>query len=166
MALWHSIPNQVAAWIGLLVFGAGISAAHAEPWAVKRTEFAQVALGQTKVAPGSTTWNILALGLFCGTRGLNPGRINLYAYGIGADRLATGIPIRAIIAIDGQDLDLTLRPVEDIAVGPIDADVAQRIMRARSLSVTLTGYGTSRPDVVDMTGAAAAIGRGLKNCLR
>jgi hypothetical protein len=166
MSSWRSIPSRAAAWVGLLVFAAGMAAAYAEPWAVKRTEFAQVALGQTKVAPGSTTWNVLALGLFCGTRGLNPGRINLYAYGIGADRLATGVPIRARIAIDGQELDLALRPVDDIAVSPIDADVARRIMRARSVSVTLTGDGTSRPDFVDMTNAAAAIGRGLKNCLR
>lgn len=151
--------------VGLVGMGAAMAAAQAEPWSVRRTEFALVAVGQTKVAPGSTAWNVLALGMFCGTRGLNPGRINLYAYGIGADRLATGAPVRARVEIDGQGIDMALRPVEDIAVSPIAAEVAHRIMQARSVSITLTGYGSPRPDVVDMTGAGTAIARGLKTCL-
>lgn len=158
----------VAGLIGLGGPLAWCAPAQAEPWTAKRTEFALAAVGETRIAPGTpaTQWNVLAIGLFCGTRAINPGKINLYLYGIGDDRMATGRPIRATLDVDGRRTDLDFRAAHDVMVSPVSADLVRSLTGARSVSVSVADYNSPKPDAVDMTGARPAIARALRGCLK
>src|SRR5262245_26576500 len=97
----------------LIVLSASASAAGTTPWTARTTDFGLTAVGTVDVAPNTpaTDWNVLAVGLFCGTPKLGPqvsaGKIYFYLYGISADRSASGKPLFATVTADGTAADLT-----------------------------------------------------------
>lgn len=149
----------------LLASGAN---ARAEPWAARPTDFGLTAVGEMKIAPGTpaSQWNVLAVGLFCGTRAFNSGKPSLYLYGISHDRMANGKPVRATLKVDGADTDLSLRMVADAVAAPVTADLVRSIMTARTVAVYVSDYVSPNADMVDMTGARPAIERALRRCLK
>jgi hypothetical protein len=162
----------IALSAGLVALQTSLAWAEQVPWLARTTDFGLTALGNIDVAPGSpaTKWNILSVGLFCGTPKLAPrlsaGKIYLYLYGIGADRSSTGQPLDAAVAIDGQSTDLKLGFLDDVAVTDVPADFVRRLMDARAASVLVKDYNSPDPDVVVMDGAAKAIRSALQRCLR
>src|SRR5262249_36019540 len=71
-------------------------------------EFGAFATLDTDVAPGASGWNILNMGLFCGSPKFHPGRIMAYVYGMDYQRLQTGQPVAATFDIDGKATELIL----------------------------------------------------------
>jgi hypothetical protein len=160
---------SIASLIALL---ASAAAAETTPWSARTTDFGLTAVGTVDVAPNTpaTKWNVLAVGLFCGTPKLGPqvsaGKIYFYLYGIAADRGATGKPLQATVTADGAATDLTFGFLNDAAVTAVAPEFARRLMAARSASVLVKDYNSPDPDAVTMGGAAKAIGSALQRCLR
>lgn len=152
------------ALVALLAF---VAVAHAD-WSARQTDFGLTAYGETKIPPGTPAirWNVLAVGVFCGPRGFNPGKPSVYLYGIDADRMSNGKPMQGALTVDGQDTGLTLRNIGDVMAAGISADVARSLMAARTVTVTLKDYNSPNPDVVEMTGAKPALERALRTCLK
>jgi hypothetical protein len=157
----------------LTVLSAGIlvvqvSVALAEPWAARTGTHGMTASGSTDVAAGTlaSKWNILSVGLFCGSPKLGAGKVNFFMYGIGIERSSAGSPLDATIVVDGAPTDLTFSFFDDLAVTAVTADFVKRFMSARSVSVLVKDYNSPNPEAIVMEGAAAAIQTALKRCLR
>jgi hypothetical protein len=91
-----SVPSQKAA-------PSSGALAQVGPWEVKRPYLGTTAMGLIEVAPGEP-YNILAVGLFCGSRQSKAPRINLYVYGLHYLRLASKLPVEATFTLDGNQL--------------------------------------------------------------
>jgi hypothetical protein len=152
----------------LAVVHASGALAQAGPWVAKRTDFGLTAVGEADIKPGAphTTWNILAVGLFCGSAKAKPRPIHIYVYGLGADRLDGNRPVEATFTAGNQATNVTLRPENDVAHGPVDAAFVRSLMKTRDASVSIKDYNSPKPDRIKMDGAAAAIRTALKACLK
>jgi hypothetical protein len=131
-------------------------------------EFGQAAIFDADIAPAtpSNQWNIVAAGLFCGSRRLYPGRIVLYIYGIGSDRLANGQPIAATFDIDGKPAALAFRPYNDLALSPVETSLVRDLVNAKSASISVKDYNSPNPDRLKLDGADAKVRSALKKCYR
>jgi hypothetical protein len=124
------------------------------------------AVGLTEVPPSapSETYNILAVGLFCGSRQTKAPRINLYVYGLDALRLASNLPVEATFTLDARATNFVLRPYNDVALVPVDAAFVRSLMMARDATVSIKDYRSPDPDRIKMDGAEAAIRLALRGC--
>jgi len=131
-------------------------------------EFGQAAIFETDIAPAtpSNQWNVVAAGLFCGSRKLYPGRIVLYIYGIGADRLANGQPIAATFDIDGKPAALAFRPYADLALSPVETGFVHDLVNAKSASVSIKDYNSPNADRFKLDGADPKVRSALKKCYK
>jgi hypothetical protein len=131
-------------------------------------ELGQAAIFESDIAPATPTsqWNVVATGLFCGSRKLYPGRIVLYVSGIGADRLGDSQPIAATIDIDGKPTALALRPYNDLALAAVDADFVRDLAKARSASIRIKDYNSPGADRIKLDNADGKIRSALKKCYK
>ena len=143
---------------GLALVAAG--AARAEPWDVGNTEFRAKATRGSVTATGGP-FTITGIGLFCGFRGLNPGKINLYVYDLGVahqDR-----PADVTFVLDGRKVAFRMAPESDVHLAAVSRDFVEDLARTKRLQVVAL---PGRPaDTVDMKGADAAIRKALRPCL-
>jgi hypothetical protein len=131
-------------------------------------EFGQAAILDADIAPAtpSSQWNVLAAGLFCGSRKLYPGRIVLYIYGIGADRLANGQPIAATFNINDKPVALAFRPYGDVALSPVEIDFVHDLLNAKSASISIKDYNSPNADRFKLDGADSKVRAALKKCYK
>jgi hypothetical protein len=131
-------------------------------------EFGPTAVFETALAPGApaSTWNIVSIGLFCGSAKLYPGRIVAYVYGIGYERLETGEPLAATLDVDGKATELALQPYDDLALTALDANVVDKLLQARSASIGIKNYNSPYPDRIKLDDAAQQIRSALKKCYK
>jgi hypothetical protein len=131
-------------------------------------EFGQAAIFETDIARAtpSSQWNVVAAGLFCGSRKLYPGRIVLYIYGIGADRLANGQPIAATFDVDGKPAELGFRPYQDVALAPVEAGFVRDLLSAKTASISIKDYNSPNADRFKLDGADGKVRSALKKCYR
>jgi hypothetical protein len=137
-----------------------------EPPVDSHPEFGDIAVFETDLAPGTSTseWNVVAMGLFCGSTKLHPGRIVAYVYGIGNDRLATGQPLAASVEVDGKTTELMLKPYDDVALAPVGADFVRKLSEARTASVLIKDYNSPSADRLKLDDAATKMRSALKKC--
>src|SRR5262245_30393733 len=152
-AIWFLLTLQVSSALGQV-----------GPWEVKRPSFGVAAVGSTDIAPNTPKWNILNVGLFCGSRQAKAPRVNLYVYGIEHRRLASNLPVEATFTLDGRATNLVLRPHDDLALGPVDAAFVRSLMAARDATVSIKDYRSPDPERINMDGAAGAIRSALREC--
>lgn len=157
MLLRHGVLLMMA-----LLF-ANARVACAEPWVSRSTDFGPTAVGTTSIPPNTlaTRWNVLAIGLFCVRS-----QPHLYLYGIGNDRVATAVPVRASIELDGIVVDFTFWEALDAVSTPVPPQFLKAILAAKNVSVQVKDYNSPNPDVVDMANAPAAIRTALRTCYK
>jgi hypothetical protein len=131
-------------------------------------ELGEAARFETDIAPStpSNQWNVVAAGLFCGSRKLYPGSIVLYIYGIGADRLSDSQPIAATFEIDGKPTPLAFRPYNDMALAPVEAGFVRDLLNARSASIRIKDYNSPNADRIKLDDAASKVRSALKRCYK
>jgi hypothetical protein len=131
-------------------------------------EFGEAAIFETDIAPAtpSNQWNVVAAGLFCGSRKLYPGRIVLYIYGIGADRLGDSQPIGATFEIDGKPTPLAFRPYNDLALAAVETGFVRDLLNARSASIRIKDYNSPNADRLKLDGADGKVRSALKKCYK
>jgi hypothetical protein len=133
------------------------------------TEFGETAAFETDIAPATpaSQWNVLAIGLFCGSAKLYPGKIVAYAYGINDDRLRTLPPLIAIFNFDGKVTQpLMLRPYDDLALTPVDGDFVQNLLHAHAAFVSIKDYNSPYPDRIKLDDAENKLRSALKACYK
>jgi len=113
----------------------------------------------------ATQWNITNGGLFCGLPDFNPG-INFYIAGIGYERLVTGVPLQVTVQIDGDAVELAMRPISDLAMTTVSPDFVRRLMQATRVAILVKDYNSPKPDVLKMDGVAAEIRDALQGCFQ
>jgi hypothetical protein len=114
----------------------------------------------------ATEWNIVTMGLFCGSGKLHPGRVVGYVYGIGIDRLDTGAPFAASFDLDGKITQVTLKPFDDVALTPLDTDFVRNLMRARSASIQFKDYNSPNPDYIRLDDTERKLRSALTACFK
>ena len=125
------------------------SVQQAQPFKTHYTKFGKTAIFDTMGPPApATEWNIVAMGLFCWSGKLHPGRVVGYVSGIGIDRLDTGEPFLASFDLDGKITQVTLKLVDDVALTPSDPDFVCNLMKARSASIQFKDYNSPNPDYI------------------
>ena len=141
---------------------------HCDPPVDSHPEFGPTAVFETDLAPGTSAdqWNIVAVGLFCGSGKLYPGRIVGYFYGIGYNRLKTAAPLAATFDFDGKASQLTLKPYDDVVLATLDAVFVRNLLTARSASVRIKDYNSPSPDRLKLDDVAGKLKSALKKCHR
>jgi hypothetical protein len=131
-------------------------------------EFGPQAIVETDIPPGTpaTKWNIVSLGLFCGSAKVHPGKIVLFVYGFGAEALQTGKPLAANINVDGKEMRLNLQPYGDVALAPVNSDFVRRLSHAHSASVRMIDYNSPDPDQLKLDNLASMVKSALPACFR
>lgn len=131
-------------------------------------EFGEAAIFGIDVAPAtpSNQWNIVAAGLFCGSRKLYPGRIVLYIFGIDAQRLGDQQPIAATFDMDGKPTPLAFRPYNDLALAPVEAGFVHDLVKSRSVSVRIKNYNSPNADRINLNDANNKVRSALKKCYK
>lgn len=131
-------------------------------------ELGETATFETDVAPGTlaSQWNILAVGLFCGSKPLLPGRIGAYLYGISDARLRTGQPITARFDLDGKIVELAFGAHDELAVAPVEAEFVRSLLKARSASVQIKDYNFHGAERIKLDDADRQIRSALRKCYK
>jgi hypothetical protein len=131
-------------------------------------EFGEMAVFDADIGPATSSakWNIVAAGLFCGSNKLYPGRIVLYIYGIGADRLRDARPITASFDVDGKPIPLTFRPYDDVALVAVEADFVRTLLSARTAAIRINDYNSPDPDRLKLDDADNKIRSALQKCYK
>jgi hypothetical protein len=133
-----------------------------------RPELGQAAIFETDIAPStpSNQWNVVAAGLFCGSRKLFPGRIVLYIYGIGAERLSDSQPIAATFDVDGKPTPLAFRPYNDLALAPVETGFVRDLLNAKSASISIKDYNSPNADRIKLDDVGNKVRSALKKCYK
>lgn len=131
-------------------------------------EFGEMATFETDIVPGTPAgeWNILAIGLFCGSKKLLPGRIGAYLYGIRDDRLRTGQPIAVTFDLDGKATQMAFSAYEDLALAPMESGFVRGLLKARSASVRIKDYNSTNADRIKLDDADRQVRSALKACYK
>src|SRR5262249_3643095 len=126
------------------------------------------AIFETNIAPStpSNQWNVVAAGLFCGSRKLYPGRIVLFIYGVGADRLRDSQPIAATVGDDGKPTPFTFRPHNCIALAAVETGFVRDLSNARSASISIKDYNSPNADRIRLDDAGNKVRSALKKCYK
>ena len=132
----------------------------------KITDFGLTAVGEADIKPGApqATWNILAIGLFCDLRQRKPSPVRFYVYGLSADRLGSDRPVNVTVTVDGRAYDLVLRPLNDVALAPVEVAFVQSLMWGKQVAVSIKDYNSPNPDRINMDYAVVSIRTALKVC--
>jgi hypothetical protein len=141
---------------------------HCEAPVDSHPELGPLATFETDAAPATpaTQWNIVALGLFCGSDQIYPGQIVAYVYGIDDQRLRSGEPLAAILNVDGKTTDLVFHPYQDLALSPVDAGVVRDLLKARNASIRILNYNSPNPERLKLDNAESEISSALAGCFK
>jgi hypothetical protein len=141
---------------------------HCEAPVDSHPELGPLATFETDAAPATpaTQWNIVALGLFCGSDQIYPGQIVAYVYGIDDQRLRSGEPLAAILNVDGKTTDLVFHPYQDLALSPVDAGVVRDLLKARNASIRILKYNSPNPERLKLDNAESEISSALAGCFK
>jgi len=153
--------------VALALFASPALAQQTDPWEVKDTPFGRAAVGSTNVGPNAPakSWNVLAVGLFCGDRKVGPRSINLYLYGISDERMRKGA-VEAIVNVDGTVHPFRLQHINDAVVTTVSPEFVRAFIKAKAVSVLVKDYESPNPDTINMDKAAAAIPLALRPCFK
>jgi hypothetical protein len=141
---------------------------HCEAPVDSHPELNAMATFETDAPPGkpATEWNIVAMGLFCGSDQVYPGRIVAYIDGIGDQRLRSGKPLAAVLDVDGRATSLTFHPYKDIALSPVNAGLVRDLLKARAASVRIINYKSPNPDRLKLADAKSKVLSNLGACFK
>jgi hypothetical protein len=131
--------------------------------------FGPVAQLNTEHMPGNPAklWNITAMGLFCGTGQIHPGKIVMVVHGLGVQVIERAPFVAASIDIDGTATELKLEEVNNLVVSPIGADLARKLIAARAVSVHIENGRSPEPDRMKLEdGWAKAMRAALRKCFK
>ena len=116
--------------------------------------------------PATNEFNTTGVGLFCGSEKLHGGKIVVYVYGIGLERLKTGEPLAATFDIDGKATEFSLKPLGDLALAPTTPAFVRSLLHGRSASVSIKGYVSPAPEKISLDNAERKVRSALKKCYR
>jgi hypothetical protein len=116
--------------------------------------------------PATNEFNTTGVGLFCGSEKLHGGKIVVYVYGIGFERLKTGEPLAATFDIDGKATEFSLKPLGELALAPTTPAFVRSLLHARSASVSIKDYVSPAPEKISLDNAESKVRSALKKCCR
>jgi hypothetical protein len=129
-------------------------------------DYAKFDTGNMPGTPATNEINTTGVGLFCGSEKLHGGKIVVYVYGIGLERLETGEPLAATFDIDGKATEFSLKPLGDLALAPTTPAFVRSLLHGRSASVSIKGYVSPAPEKISLDNAESKDRSALKKCYR